>query len=173
MFKVTQQDKVNIIACPISLEAAEAEEFKNQAKAWLLAPVELHVLDLKSTAKMSNQFYQAVIQFKSTLKGSQKFLFSVNVAKNVLSQIKADGVEQVFLPVESLDEAKKKAGIVQKARSMIDVEFINPFLVATKHTLEVQAQTPRPNCLTLFTEWPRWSSIPKADMISRRLCPRF
>jgi chemotaxis protein CheX len=51
-------------------------------------------------------------------------------------------MEQVFGPSENLDEAKKRSGVVLKARSNIDVEFINPFLHATKKTLEVQANTP-------------------------------
>lgn len=142
MFKSEQIESVNKITCPVRLGAAEADAFRTQVKSWGLLQVELHILDLKSTLQISKEFYQAMIQFKSLLKAGQKTAYSINVDKSLTAQLRADGMEQAFSPVESIDEALKKAGIVKKARNSINVEFINPFLSATIKTLEVQANTP-------------------------------
>lgn len=114
MFRSDQAGALHILTCPIQLEAADAEAFRNQSKAWGLLQADVHVLDLKSTRKISKEFYQTLIQFKSALRSGQKALYAINVDKSLLSQFKNDGVEQVFSPVESLEEVKKRSGLVKK-----------------------------------------------------------
>jgi chemotaxis protein CheX len=142
VFTSEQIEGVNKITCPVQLGAAEADAFRTQIKSWGLLQVELHVLDLKSTLQISKEFYQAMLQFKSLLKAGQKSSYSINVDRSILTQLRADGMEQAFSPADSINDALKKAGIVKKARTSINVEFINPFLAATIKTLEVQANTP-------------------------------
>lgn len=141
MIKTETREDLQYIKIGGPLEAAAADEFKALSKAWLLLPVKTYVLDFEAATTLLPAFYQVLVQFRSALKGTEKTLFSINLNKSLIKQINADGMSQIFSMVESLDEAKKKAGIIKKSSSNIDVELINPFLVGAVKALEIQANT--------------------------------
>ncbi|MCB0407699.1 MAG: chemotaxis protein CheX [Bdellovibrionales bacterium] len=138
-YKSEKQEDLNMIFCPPKISAETTEEFKNLSKNWALEPITLHIFNFEKTLEISPNAFQPFVLFKQMLKNDNKFMFSLNLNNNLLQDIKARGLEQIFNPVKSIHHAKVKAGL--RAKGNIDVEFINPFLSATKQTLSVQAQT--------------------------------
>jgi chemotaxis protein CheX len=63
--------------------------------------------------------------------------------KSLLRQSRSEAARSAscrrFVPVATLEEAKRRSA---PARPAVDVEFINPFIMATKKVIETQAQTP-------------------------------
>lgn len=134
-----KQDDVNLVFCPSKIGQESNEEFKNLSKNWALEPVTVHIFNFEKTMEISPNSFQPFVLLKQMLKNDGKHMFSVNINAQLLNDIKARGLEQIFSPVASINEAKRKAGL--RAKGKIDVQFINPFLSATKNTLAVQAET--------------------------------
>lgn len=138
-YSAETQDDINVIMCPAKIGTDTVEEFKALSKNWALAPVTVHIFNFEKTQEISPNAYQPFVLFKQMLKNDGKHMFSVGLNSTLLSDIKNRGLEQIFSPVSSINEAKRKAGL--RAKGKIDVEFINPFLSATKNSLAVQAET--------------------------------
>jgi chemotaxis protein CheX len=140
-FTKEQTDKYVKISCPSSLDAVAAKEFSEQAKSWMMVPVTHIIIDFHSVLGITKEFYHAVILFKTNLKRDQKLLHSINLSAPLLKQVKVDGIEQAIHPIASIKELfSHEKAVGMKAKS-IDVAFINPFLLATQKTLEVQCNT--------------------------------
>jgi chemotaxis protein CheX len=127
------------IGCPGQLDGEAAQEFNAQSKAWMLSPVNQFVLDMHGVALLTRDFYRAIIQFKTVLKRDEKTLNTINIIPALLSQIKMDGMELAFNPIASLGVLEKPAA--KSPIPNVNVDFINPFLLATKNTLEIQCNT--------------------------------
>lgn len=140
-FRSEQKSVINVIYCPEMLGDKTVEEFRELAKTWLLAPVSAHILDLQKTKTIDRSFYQALLFFRTALKGGDKGLCSIHVSDILMKQIKADGLDTSFSPVSDMDEAMKKIGQVQESKNKIDLEFLKPFLAATGNALSVQCLT--------------------------------
>lgn len=139
-FSKDETQKFLKIHCAGDLNSDAATEFSNQTKAWMLSSVEHFILDFEDVSKVEREFYQSIIHFKTTLKKDQKVLYTVNLPDPLLKQFKEDGVDLAFNPVKSIERIlNEQRGRGQKT---VDVNFINPFLTATKKTLEVQCKTP-------------------------------
>ncbi len=138
-YTTEKQDNVNVIHCPMKVGTDTIEDFKSLSKNWALEPVTVHIFNFGKTQEISPNAFQPFVLFKQMLKNDNKHLFSIGLNASLIEDIKNRGLEQIFSPVSSLNEAKRKAGL--RAKGKIDVEFINPFLSATKNTLAVQAET--------------------------------
>lgn len=123
------------IICPMNLDKNAAADFAEQLKTWLPTEAIAFVLDLNGVNNVSRDFYKAVIDLKNTLKNDEKGLHSINVNPTITRQLKQDGMEKVFSPMEA------EAPVKPKAPAAIEVGVINPFLTATMSTLDVQCKT--------------------------------
>ena len=141
-FDVQKKDNFVMIKFPETLGANQVGEFREEMKSWLLEQTEIYIFDFEKTINMQVHFYQAIVTFRQAVRKGNKQFYSVNLSSDIFKQIKADGLEQVFVPVSDLQEAKRKAAPANRMKVALNVEFLNPFLAATKQTLEVQAKTP-------------------------------
>ena len=139
-FVKEETEKFVKIRCPALLDAAAAKDFTEQSKAWMLSKAPHFVIDLNGVTSITRDFYQAVIQLKTNLKRTQKSVYSVNATANVLKQIKTDGVDLAFNPVNSIDLLMNDKTSTP-SNNGFNVAIINPFLAATQKTLEVQCHT--------------------------------
>lgn len=133
--KTFNHEKTNNILkidCPSTLNAEVAKDFSDQAKSWLLTPVMHFVIDYKNVVSISREFYQSLLHLKSNLKKDQKHLHALNLSMELLKQIKADGIESAFHLIKSLDSLIAEEKSLAKKNNTLNVDFINPFLLATK-----------------------------------------
>jgi chemotaxis protein CheX len=138
-FRTEEKDGVQIIYCPPVIDVKEGTEMEVAVKSWLLVSANLHILDFKDCLQVKNSAYRFFVLYNQALKSNNKSLFCVNMNQALLAQFKQDGLTSVFVPSATIEEAKRRS---QPSRPMVDVEFINPFILATKTVLETQAQTP-------------------------------
>lgn len=139
-FSSESQDGVHVIHCISNLEADHEAEVEKSVKEWLLNPANLHILDLKGVLKIHGNNLRHFTKFKQALKANQKFLASINMSDTLYNTISGAGLKSVFNPFKSIEEAKKSSGVGSAKKGLkVDAEFLNPFLTATKTTLETQA----------------------------------
>ena len=138
-FQIEKDKEIVVIKCPTEITTANVEEFADLSKSLLLEQAKVFILDFGSTLGISPQAFQPFLVFKKELKGIQKMLFSIGLKEDLLNDIKNRGLEAIFSPEKNIDTVKKAAGL--RTAKKLDVSFINPFIVATKTALEVQADT--------------------------------
>lgn len=132
-------DGIFVIECPQAISIDEVENLKSITKDCLDKDCRVFVFDFSKTQMIDPSGYQPFIIFRQALKGINKRFYSIGIKDSILKEIKSRGFDQVFNVVDSLMDARDMNGM--KLRKKIDTEFINPFLVATKETLRVQANT--------------------------------
>jgi chemotaxis protein CheX len=136
-FQDGEKDGVHVITLPATVEVTEAAKADAMVKGWLLNPAKVFVLDMANVKVFKSSAYRSFVLFNQALKANNKNLYAVNVPTDIGRQFKADGLSTVFVPVASVDEAKKKAS---PKSAGVDVDFINPFIQAARAVLETQAQ---------------------------------
>lgn len=139
MFQSEEKDGVHVITCPSIIEVKEPAQMEAMVKSWLLVSSNIHVLEMKDVLQLKQSAYRYFVLYNQALKANNKGLFCLNMNQKIQSQVKQDGLTSVFVPVGTLEEAKRRA---KGDRPGVDVEFINPFIMATKTVIETQAQTP-------------------------------
>ncbi len=137
-FVSEEKNGIHIITCPTQVESI-AGSLEIYVKAWLIVDSNIHILDFKNVFELKQNAYRPFILFNQGLKANSKRLFCMNMSTRLLPQISQDGLSSVFEPVKTIEEAIQK--VKAAARPSIDVEFINPFILATQNVLEIQAQT--------------------------------
>lgn len=142
-FRREDKDNITIIYLTSALDQKVSAELQEESKSWLPNPNPVFVLDFSGVLMISNQFYRIILQIKDMLKKSDKKMFSMGLNEKLIRQVRFDGMEAAFNPVESLPTAtaSQSAIIAANRPKPLDVAFINPFLTATMKTLEVQCQT--------------------------------
>lgn len=137
-YATTETEGLITIKLPEIVDGKEGTPLEALIKSWLLSPAKGHVLDFSAVTEFRQTSYRLFVLYNQSLKGAGKSLFAIGIPTKIASQIRAEGLQSVFIQVANLDEAKKKSG---GERVVLDVEFINPFIVATRTVLETQAQT--------------------------------
>jgi chemotaxis protein CheX len=137
-YNAEEKDGVYLITCPSIIESKGAE-LEPVVKTWLIAQPAIHILDMKDTMQIAQSAYRYFVLYNQALKGNNKNLFCLNMNPKIQAQTKADGLNSVFIPVATIEEAKRRSST---SRGGVDVEFINPFIMATKKVIETQAATP-------------------------------
>lgn len=138
-FESHEKDGIHVVKCPSVIDAKEASPLETLVKSWLLAQANVHVLDCGELVDFKPNAYRFFVLYNQSLKTNGKTLFCINLNPKVLTQLRQDGLMSVFVPASSLEDAKRRS---QSNRPIVDVEFINPFLLATRKVLETQAQLP-------------------------------
>jgi hypothetical protein len=84
--------------------------------------------------------------FNQKLKANSKKLFCINIPEKMIPQMAQEGLAQVFISIKSLDELKPghkaASGKTAPNKPALNVEFINPFIQATKMVFSTQASRP-------------------------------
>lgn len=141
-FEVKEVDGCHVVSCSGILEARDSAAqtvFEANVKTWLVSPENVHILDCAGVHEIAPTVYRQLVLYNQQLKAHGKHLYFLNINPKLVTKLRADGLVSVVVPVQSIDEAKKRSA---PAKSAVDVEFINPFILATKKVLETQAQTP-------------------------------
>lgn len=138
-FIVEEKDGVQVIFASGVLDPKDSSALDAQVKTWLVSPAMVHVVDCKQVTDVRATFYRHLVLYNQQLKSYGKHLFFMNINPKFVTQMRADGLVSVVVAVQSLEEAKKRSA---PSRPVVDVEFINPFILATRKVLEMQAQTP-------------------------------
>src|SRR4051812_18578514 len=107
---------VNIIQCPKSIDKMSMVDFSKFAQDWSKLMVKLHVLDFKDVANINNIAYRSIAQFKQGLTEKDCCMFTIHMASHIYDQIKSEGMEGIFAPINSVKEALEKAGLVGDAK---------------------------------------------------------
>ncbi len=135
-FQSIDKDGIHLITCPAVIDGADPAVMEANTKTWLLSQSKVHVIDFKATTEFKPMAYRAFVLFNQALKQNGKSLFVININPKMMGQFNEDGLSSVFVPVASIEEAKKKG---QPAKMSVDVEFLNPFIAAARNVLETQA----------------------------------
>lgn len=135
-FGSEDKDGIHYITCPNVIDVTP--DLESTIKTWMLNSAGIHVLDFKDTNDLKQGAYRYFVLFNQALKNNGKAMFCMNVNQKILGQVRQDGLTSVFVPVATIEEAKRRA---KPDRPVVDVDFINPFIAATRTVLETQAQT--------------------------------
>jgi chemotaxis protein CheX len=138
-FLTEDKEGLHLIHCPAVVDAKDSAEMEVAVKSWLLVSASVHVIDFKECIQLKSTAYRFFVLYNQALKANNKALFCINASAKLQGQFKQDGLTSVFVSVASFEEAKRRG---QPGRPAVDVEFINPFIIATRTVLETQAQTP-------------------------------
>lgn len=142
-FTPERNESAVIVRINGALDKEAAGQFACMTKAWMLQDAITFVMDFTKVEVISREFYKAMIQFRAALKRDEKGLYSLGLNKALFRSVIDDGLEKIFMPIQSLDEILGKRPVVAAPpAATIDVGFINPFLAATVKTLTVQTNTP-------------------------------
>lgn len=135
----TAKEGYCFVRCTAYLGALEAQELSENIQANLKQNY-LYILEMAGVLEIDPGFYRPLVLGYQNLKKAGGFLCSVNLGRDVATQIHAAGLDSVFSPKNDLAEALATIG-VKTAKVSIDVGFVNPFIAATKSTLESQCST--------------------------------
>jgi chemotaxis protein CheX len=94
-------------------------------------PTELS-FDFHLTAKIEHTSYPQLHRIKNHITKNGGSFYSIKLSAQLLNQIQTDGVLGLF-------NAKNTADSKPTTKRKLDVDFLNPFIDATVHTLNVQA----------------------------------
>jgi chemotaxis protein CheX len=137
-FKAEEKDGILTVILP---EVVDSKDSALEAliKSWLLTSATTHVLDFSLVSSLKQAAYRPFVLYNQSLKSGGKAMFALGMSQRLLAQVKSDGLTSVFVPVATIEEAKRRSR--GGDRVTVDVEFINPFIAATRNVLETQAQT--------------------------------
>jgi len=131
-----------VVSCPPLMNVKAAEEFQKLVQPWMRKSENIYILDFAKVTALDSSIFRPLVLFFQTLKNRSAFLYTINVTHNIELVIKMNGLENALSLKPSIEEALEAAGVKPPEKSKIDVNFINPFVNATKATFEMQANTP-------------------------------
>lgn len=118
-------------------DATNVKDAEKDINKILLDPYPHVVVNCEHVSLISPDWFRLLLGTQKFIKTFNKSLRLVNVSPGVDAALKKGGVNTAFKVVKSLREALVDLGLVTK--KMLDTDFVNPFLSATLHVLEVQA----------------------------------
>lgn len=140
VFQTKVVDGAFLIKVPGNLGPSEAEVFESEFSSWLLQPETLHVFDFSSTLEITRNIFPILTKYRRLLEENEKSMASIQLSRRLLQEILTVGMKSVFNPAESLNEARKRAGLLTSTPKLkVDAEFLSPFIKGTMTTFETQA----------------------------------
>lgn len=138
--QVAENNDIQVITFPELLDDNHLKQIESATKIWLLSACPLHIFDFAKVKKLSTPLYRPFISYKHSLKIAGKHLFCVNISPKLIPQFRQDGLLGVFIPVESISEAKLRVSSMTEKKK-VDVDLINAFLVAAQTVISSQSNT--------------------------------
>lgn len=102
-------------------------------------PAEHHVLiDCGSVQEIPKDWLRCLLKVHLNTRRENKFMKLIHVNNVLMNYLRHEGIDSTFRYGRDLRDALQEAGLAPKRT--LNTEFINPFLTATIHVLDVQAQ---------------------------------
>lgn len=120
-----------------SLDFKHARLFDEELDQILALELEPLVVDCQLLMDFSKEWVRSLLRYQLALKNAKKGMKLINVNQSVLNYLKKEGIDSAFQVAPNLTAALIDLGLI--ARRTIDTEFVDPFLTATLHVLQVQA----------------------------------
>ncbi|AGH95422.1 chemotaxis protein CheX [Pseudobdellovibrio exovorus] len=140
LIKHEVRDHYLLIELPKDMDKECATNLNIEIKNWLLQPAQLFVLDFREVSELNQLCYHPLLVLSQNIKMADKKLVSFNFKPSLLNQLKNDGMSSALNCIHDIREYFKQEKSAQtKPQKQIDVSMVNPFLAATKKTLELQA----------------------------------
>lgn len=154
-FQSETRDGWLVVKCSMSLDGKATAEFLRSLNDWMETKPQGIVVDFSRVFTIERDFFKAIAQTKALLKGAGKGFFSVGLNETQMKRLRAEGMEAAFNPKKNFEEAmrslqpqaapKHDAGgdnaPVGGRVGQLNMDFITPFLIATRKTFETQIQT--------------------------------
>lgn len=120
-----------------SLESYQVPAFDIELQKYLNDPLPHIVINCEYLSSLSKDWLRSLLKTTLFLKKYNKQVRLIIASPAIVSFLKKEGVDSAFKFSPNLREALVEFGLVTK--KMLDTDFINPFLNATLHVLNVQA----------------------------------
>ncbi|MGZ3696770.1 MAG: chemotaxis protein CheX [Bdellovibrionota bacterium] len=144
-FSVEAKGDAALVRCPPELGPHALKDFVLLVRGWLNRPSKIYVFDFSEVTVLNPAFFRPFVLLYQGLKKANSFLATIDCRDEVSSTIRANGLDSVFNVRRTFEDALSSAGItlspVAPKRPSINVQFVNPFIVATQNTIETQANT--------------------------------
>lgn len=140
-FSIEDKNRIRVLKCPKVFDAASGDELLKMLDSSGSANSSLFVLNMENVQVLDHTAYRPIVLFYQRVKKTGSHLATINVSRELLMQIHGAGLDKVFSPRGSMDEALLAAGIQVPRKQAIDVDFIKPFVQASRDTLAIQANT--------------------------------
>lgn len=95
------------------------------------------IINCERLETISSEWIRTLLQIQVSLKKYNRSLRLILVNNKLVQFLKSEGVDTAFKICKTIKEALVDCGLVKE--KMLDTNFVNPFLNATLHVLEVQA----------------------------------
>lgn len=120
-----------------TLDATQVKPFELEIEPLLKDPYPHIVVNLEHLFSFSKDWIRVLLKTQNFLKQFNKQVRFIFCSPKLKELLKREGVDTAFHYSKNLREALVEFGLV--TRKMLDTDFINPFLTATLHVLNVQA----------------------------------
>lgn len=159
-FQSEARDGWLIIKCSMNLDAKVTQDYLKSLSEWMAESQVGIIVDFSRVFKIEKEFFKAVVQTKSALKGSGKWFHSIGLNEAQLKKVRAEGMEAAFSPKKSFEDVVVSHSVNENSKvrpgaqgeshaeakgtgsaNQLNMDFISPFLIATKKTFETQIQT--------------------------------
>jgi chemotaxis protein CheX len=137
-FEVIPSEGYTTLKLVGAFENDSAKALLEQTKTLTEPPVHM-IVNCEHSGEITANGIRALVQFQQKLKSVNKQMRLLGVSDPLQKLFKQEGVDKSLKIVPSLRSALVEFGLVT-ARTL-DVNFINPFLLATVNVLEIQAST--------------------------------
>lgn len=131
-----------IIECPKHVNNLAGKEFKSFMGRWLQRKVVLFVIDFKGVLAVDPEAFEILTDFALSVNQIGKKLASINVPLPIYNKFKKANVASMFNALPNLADAKIMAGITDNEDSVLDVEFLKPFIQATTEVFKSRIGVP-------------------------------
>lgn len=111
--------------------------FLEEIKPMIEEMVSHLVVNCETLQDITPDWIRSLLRIQSTIKKENKSIRLILVNNKLMQLFKKEGVDTAFKFSNTLKEALVDIGLVKE--KMLDTNFVNPFLTATLHVLEVQA----------------------------------
>jgi chemotaxis protein CheX len=116
----------------------ENREFEADVDNLVLGAQHPFIVDCSVVETLSKDWVRSLMRLQIGLKKKHQPMKLISVPLPIFSYLKKEGIDTAFQFCPSLKEALNELGLGPKRK--LDTEFINPFLDATLHVLDIQAQ---------------------------------
>jgi chemotaxis protein CheX len=135
-FTITPHEGYLVIKLEESLDYHNCKLFDGEIESVLSSPTHV-IIDCESILSIPKDWLRSLLKIQMDIKKDFKFLKLINVNIAVNNCLKKEGIDSAFKVAKDLRDALQEANLSPKRT--LDTEFINPFLTATVHVLQVQA----------------------------------
>jgi chemotaxis protein CheX len=118
-------------------DSSNVKEAEKDIQKVLFDPFPHIMVNCEHVSMISPDWFRLLLGAQATVKKYNKSMRLINVTPGVDAALKKGGVNTAFKISKTLRDALAELGMVTK--KMLDTDFINPFLSATLHVLDVQA----------------------------------